>query len=153
MQKEKRNWKEQSKAASVYSSGNYSPHLAITYNGKEPKKNILNTYTISSLQEPSSCELSKRRTCFPSMSGVSDTAACPPSHTADDPSALPPPTSSPSSSQYLFLPVHAMPAAVLHYCNFQSTVLYDENCFIFCGFLKCTICVKSIINLLQYSTI
>ena len=32
-------------------------------------------------------------------SGVSDTAACPPSPIADDPSALPSPTSSPHSSQ------------------------------------------------------
>ena len=42
----------------------------------------------------------------PSMSDTSEVAACPPSPVADDPSALPFPTSSPSSSQYLFLPVH-----------------------------------------------
>ena len=36
--------------------------------------------------------------CIPSMSGVSETASRPPSPTADDPSALPSPTSSPSSS-------------------------------------------------------
>ena len=35
----------------------------------------------------------------PSMSGMSETAACPLSPIADDPSALPSPTSSPSSSQ------------------------------------------------------
>ena len=35
----------------------------------------------------------------PSTSGVSEIAACPPSPIADDPSALPSPTSSPSSSQ------------------------------------------------------
>ena len=35
----------------------------------------------------------------PPTSGVSETAACPPSPIADDPSALPSPTSSPSSSQ------------------------------------------------------
>ena len=34
-----------------------------------------------------------------STSGVSEIAACPPSSIADDPSALPSPTSSPSSSQ------------------------------------------------------
>lgn len=61
-------------------------------------------------------------------------------------------TSSPSLQSYLFLPVHSMPAVVVHYCNFQSTVLYDENGFILYVF-KCIICVKSIINLLQYSTI
>ena len=36
--------------------------------------------------------------CVPSAAGVSETAACPPSPTADDPSAPPSPTSSPSSS-------------------------------------------------------
>ena len=35
----------------------------------------------------------------PSTSGISEIAACPPSPIADDPSALPSPTSSPSSSQ------------------------------------------------------
>ena len=35
----------------------------------------------------------------PSASGVGEIAACPPSPIADDPSALPSPTSSPSSSQ------------------------------------------------------
>ena len=74
----------------------------------------------------------------PSTSGVSEIAACPPSPTADDPSALPSPTSSPSSSQELFLPFHLMPAPVcqLLYC---TTVLFQVLCckiknvsFIFC---------------------
>ena len=57
-------------------------------------------YSKSSTYEPSSCELSKIWTCVPSTSGMSETAACPPSSPiADDPSALPSPTSSPSSSQ------------------------------------------------------
>ena len=45
--------------------------------------------------------------CVPSTSDMSDTAACPPSPIADDPSALPSPTSSPSSirnSSGLFTP-------------------------------------------------
>ena len=42
---------------------------------------------------------SKEPEPLPSMSGVSDTAACPPSPIADNPSAVPSPTSSPSSSQ------------------------------------------------------
>ena len=45
---------------------------------------------IKSSQEPET---------VPSMSGVSEIAACPPSPIADNPSALPSPTSSPSSSQ------------------------------------------------------
>ena len=44
-------------------------------------------------------ESSKEPEPVPSTSGVSEVAACPPSPMADDPSALPSPTSSPSSSQ------------------------------------------------------
>ena len=44
-------------------------------------------------------ESSKEPEPVPSMSGVSEIAACPPSPIAYDPSALPSPTSSPSSSQ------------------------------------------------------
>ena len=44
-------------------------------------------------------ESSKEPEPEPSTSGVSEIAACPPSPTADDPSALPSPTSSHSSSQ------------------------------------------------------
>ena len=44
-------------------------------------------------------ESSKKSESGPLMSGVSETAACSPSPIADDPSALPSPTSSPSSSQ------------------------------------------------------
>ena len=44
-------------------------------------------------------ESSKEPEPMPSMSRVSETAACPPSPIADNPSTLPSPTSSPSSSQ------------------------------------------------------
>ena len=44
-------------------------------------------------------ESSKEPEPVPSTSGLSEIAACPPSPIADDPSALPSPTSSPSSSQ------------------------------------------------------
>ena len=44
-------------------------------------------------------EFSKEPEPVPSTSGMSEIAACPPSPVADDPSALPSPTSSPSSSQ------------------------------------------------------
>ena len=37
--------------------------------------------------------------CVPSMTNVNEIAACPPSPIADDPSALPSPTTSLSSSQ------------------------------------------------------
>ena len=61
------------------------------------------------------------------MSGVSDIAPYPLSPVADNPSALPSPTSSPSCSQELFFPVHLMPAPVcqLLYCTtVLSKVLY-----------------------------
>ena len=54
-------------------------------------------------------------------------AACPPSPVAEDPSALPCPTSSPY--QAVTLPACSlnaspwMPAAVPHHCTFQGTVL------------------------------
>ena len=93
----------------------------------------------------------------PSTSGISETAACPSSLVADNPSALPSPTSFPSSSQWLFLPVHLMPAPVcqLLYCTTGIfKVLYcKEKKFYFCicSFL-CIICVKNITNLWPYST-
>ena len=54
---------------------------------------------MSPTYEPSNYEFTKMRTCVPSMSGVNEIAACPPSPTAEEPSALPSPISSPSSSQ------------------------------------------------------
>ena len=97
--------------------------------------------------------------CVPSASGVSQIAVCPPSPIADDPSALPSPTSSPSSSQSLFLPVHSMPAlyasccTVLLYFPRDCTVRLKMFYLFFCVCFLCIICVKSIVNLLQYSTI
>ena len=45
---------------------------------------------------------SKEQELVPSVSGMSETAACPLSPVADDPSALPSPTSFPSSSYNSF---------------------------------------------------
>ena len=76
-------------------------------------------YSKSPTYESSSCKLSKMWTCVPSTSGMGEIAACSPSPIADNPSALPSPTSSPSSSQLLFLPVYSMSAPVcqLLYCS------------------------------------
>ena len=70
---------------------------------------IQDQYTVSSLhtniqvESFQRCERasgsSKEPEPVPSTSGMSEIAACPPSPVADDPSALPSPTSSPSSSQ------------------------------------------------------
>ena len=62
-------------------------------------------------------ESSKEPEPLPSTSGVSEIASCPPSPIADDPSALPSPTSS---------PVHSVPTPVcqlLYYSTFQGTEL------------------------------
>ena len=71
------------------------------------------------------------------MSDVSDTAAGPPSPIADDPSALPSPTSSPSSSRQLFLPVHSMPAPVyqLLYSQLSSVA---QSCPTLCNPIDCS---------------
>ena len=79
---------------------------------------------------------------MPSLSGMNKIAACPPSPIAEDPSVLCLPLA-------LFptpLHVHLMPAPVcqLLYCTTET--------FYFLCFL-CIVCVKSSINLLQYSTI
>ena len=62
-------------------------------------------------------------------------AACPRSPVADDPSALPPPTCSPSSSQELLLcPLDASlcsPAVVLYYCALRDTILKDFKYFLY----------------------
>ena len=87
-------------------------------------------------------------------SGRSEVAACPPSPIADHPSALPSPTSSRSSIQWLFLPVLSMPALVcqlLYGTTVLSKVLYCMIKNVFFSFEACflsVICVKSIINLL-----
>ena len=125
-------------------------------------------YSKSLTNDPLSCELSKIRTCIwfskepepvPSALGPSETAACPSSPTAGNPSAPPSPTSSPSSSQWLFSPVDSMPAPMclpLFCTTVLLKVVYVRLkyflCFVFAYFL-CIICVKSIIKLLQYSTI
>ena len=101
-------------------------------------------------------ESSKEPEAVPSTSGVSEFAVCPPSSSAEDISA-PIPSVSPSSSRYLFLPVHWMPVpgCQLLYCTTGlCKVLYcQKHFFYFLFLLLCVICGKSIVNLLQYSAI
>ena len=73
-------------------------------------------------------ESSKEPEPVPSWSGMSGIAACPPSPIADDPSALPSPTSFPrlQSVTLLTCSLDARPcmlAVVLYYSTFQGTVL------------------------------
>ena len=70
-------------------------------------------------------ESSKEPEPVPSWSGMSGIAACPPSPIADDPSVLPAPTPSPSSSQSLFLPGHPLPPVPL-------APLCASSCTVFC---------------------
>ena len=84
-------------------------------------------YSASPLLE--NCQVASFQRCEPALSSITsaagDTTARPPSPTAADPSALPSPTSSPSSSQSLFLPVHSMPAPVCQLLSW-TTVLFKE---------------------------
>ena len=72
----------------------------------------------------------------PSMSGMSEIAACPRSPIADHPKALPSPASSPSSSQYLFLPVPSMPLLCASCCTTElfKVVYYKIKNVLFCVF-------------------
>ena len=94
----------------------------------------------------------------PSMTGVSEIAACPPSPIANDPSAPPSPTSSLSSSKQLCLPAHLMPAPVCQLL-YSTTILFKvlyckiKSLFFILCICLCIICVKSIRSLLRYSTI
>ena len=101
-------------------------------------------------------ESSKEPEPVPSTSGVSEIAACPLSPVADDPSALSFPTSSPSSRQWLSLPVRLMPALYASCCTvlfyFSKYYTVRLKYFRFVCFL-CIICVKSTINLFQHSTV
>ena len=65
----------------------------------EEKKRALQTSLDRFFKRVDRTESSKEPEPVPSMSGMSEIAACPPSPIADDPSALPSPTSSPPSSQ------------------------------------------------------
>ena len=121
----------------------------------------LKTYTVIPLtHEPSSFELSKLLTRIPSKSGMSEIQLA--LHFL-----LPFTSFSSTISQVLFLlqsvtllacSLNAspyMPAIVLYYCTFQGAILETKHIFFIflCLFVLCIICVKSTINLLQYSTI
>ena len=56
-------------------------------------------YIKSPTYELTSYKLSEMQKCIPPTSGMSEIAVCPPSPIVDDLSALPSPSSSPSSSQ------------------------------------------------------
>ena len=65
----------------------------------EKKRATTQTSLDRSFKRVDRIESSKEPEPVPSTPGMSEIAACPPSPIADDPSALPSPTSSPSSSQ------------------------------------------------------
>ena len=101
-------------------------------------------------------ESSKEPESVPSAPGMSETAACPPSPIADDPSALPSPTSSPNSSQSLFLPVHLIQSLYQLLCSTSvafKVLYYKIKKVLFLCLLFMYYLCESIINLLQYSTV
>ena len=90
---------------------------------------------------------SKKPEPVPSVSGMSEIAACPPSPIADNPSSLPSShlLSLLQSVTLLACSLNAslsMPTVVLHYK--MKNVLFISLCV-----YVCIICVESIINLLQ----
>ena len=91
----------------------------------------------------------------PLASDVSDTAACPSSPIADNPSALPSPTSSlPLSNSCLFTRCQLLYASCctgLLYFSRHCTVRFKIFSLFFVFVFLCIISVRSIINLLQYS--
>ena len=88
---------------------------------------------------------SKKPEPVPSVSGVSEIAACPPSPIADNPSSLPSPhlLSLLQSVTLLACSLNASPSmpAVVLYCKMKNVLLI---CVCVC---VCIICVKRIINL------
>ena len=87
-------------------------------------------------------ESSKEPELVPSVSGVSETAACPPSPIADDPSALLSPT--PSFLQSLFLPLHWMPAPVYQLLN-SILPCFSSYCPVRLKMCSLFLCFSSII--------
>ena len=72
------------------------------------------------------------------MPGVSETAACPPSPIADDPSALPTSSPSPASNSCLFSqcqPLNASCKIVLLYFSRYCTVRLEMSIFCVCSFM------------------
>ena len=110
------------------------PHIST----REEKPSLVK---VSSLQTNLQVSYFQRRKCvFRHHQAWVKAAACPPSPIADNPSALPSPTSSPSSSQELLLcsldARLCIPAVVLYYCALQGTILKDLNIFFtFCACL------------------
>ena len=120
-------------------------------------KKVLREYSKSPTRESSSCKLSKTQMWIPSMSGVSETAACPPSPITDDTSLyrLPPPLYPPiSNSSSLFTqcqPLYAICCtipALLYFSRYCTVSLKMFSLVFVCLVFLCIIYVKSIINIL-----
>ena len=88
---------------------------------------------------------SKEPEPMPSASGVSELLACPPSPVADGPSALPSPTSSPSSirnSSGLFTPCQPLCASYCTVLYFHRSSKIKNVFLIFCLFFMNYLCEK-----------
>ena len=106
-------------------------------------------YSKSPTCEPSNCELSKMCTSVPLMSGLSETAACPPSPMADEPPTLPPLSPLPppvSNSSWLFIQCQPLNASYFNCTTVLFKVLDYKIKNVFYTFCFClrVICVTSI---------
>ena len=92
----------------------------------------------------------------PSGSGVNEVAACPPSAVAEDPSALhlPPPVSNScrfTQCQALYASGYTVPTILFKLLCYKTKSVSLFFCVCFLCIIN--ICVKSITNLIQYSTL
>ena len=104
----------------------------------EKKKATTQTSLDQFFKRVDGIESSREPETGPSTSGVSEVAACPPSPIADDPSALPSPTSSPVSNSCLLTrcqPFYASRNIVLLYFSRYCTVRFKTSVFCVCSFM------------------
>ena len=93
--------------------------------------------------ELASCKLSKTQTRIPSVSGMSEITAFPPSPIVDDPSGLPSPTSSLTSSncclftrcQPLYVSCCSVPLYFSRYCTVRLKYFIYFLCLLFMYYL------------------
>ena len=128
--------------------------MLLCYYVRQEKKSYYPYVTGSFFQEGRQIESSKKPEPVPSMSGMNETAACPPSPIVDNPSTLPflsplpPPVSNFSCLFTQCQPLYTKCCIVLLYFSRYCTVRLKMFSLIFVCFL-CIICVKSIINLFE----
>ena len=120
-------------------------HYRVIYDEKKKKKATTQTSLNHFFKRVERIVSNKEPEPVPSTSGMSDTSTCPLSSIADDPSALPTPTSSISNSSCLFTWCHPLCASCYTMLLYFSRLYYKiKNVFfIFCVWFLCIIYVKN----------